>query len=332
MDRLSSCYFCGAALDASLSEYPIVPAELHPDDDQQQTVVLCPTCRRKLGQVVETVVGAMDGRSGTDGDSERRQVDADGAVEGDADGGDVGWMSAEDAVEQGSTSSRSASPRGDAAGDEGLLGGASGDDGSATPRRRRNGSAGAGDGNSDAPTGRPNGGRSGSTGDGGNYADGRSAADVANDRSEAGDAVEQGSTSPGSQARQDADEQSSSSHRSASPHEDAAGASSSEPSVADTPEDADEQSSSSPRSASPHEDADEGTGGPTDGEPSLTRLEYNKVMRLLQNREFPVDRAEIRAVATNAYKISDDEFERIIDAAVEHDLIDERNGQLVQAD
>ncbi|WP_226010574.1 hypothetical protein [Halomicrobium salinisoli] len=307
MDRLSSCYFCGAALDASLSEYPIVPAELLPDDDQQQTVVLCPTCQRKLGQVVETVVGAVDGQpdadddAGSTVDSGQQRTGTGGTVEGDADAENVGWTSAEDAVEQGSTSPRSASSREDANRDgngsyEGLLGGVgsdevkdgrgrdgarseppergrngrsddgrAGDDRSEAPRRPQNGSAGADDGNADASTGQRAGGRSGSTADEGNYGDGRSAADVASDRSEAAE-------------------------------------------------------------------ADEGTGDPTDGEPSLTRLEYNKVMRLLQNREFPVDRAEIKAVATNAYEISDDEFERIIDAAVEHDLIDERSGQLVQSD
>ncbi len=280
MDRLSSCYFCGAALDASLSEYPIVPAELHPDDDQQQTVVLCPTCRRKLGQVVETVVGAMDGQPDSDGgaesvgDADQRTTDANGAGRGDADDGDVGWVSAEDAVENDPSSPDSASSSEDATSngpDERLLGssndaddGRVADEGSATRRRRENGSADSGAEGSSASTDQHAGGRSGSTADEGNYADGRSA-DVASDRSE----------STGT---------------------------------------------------------DEGTDDPTDGDPSLTRLEYNKVMRLLQNREFPVDRAEIKAVATSAYELSDAEFERIIDAAVEHDLIDERNGQLVQAD
>ncbi|MFC7028724.1 hypothetical protein ACFQH8_17490 [Halomicroarcula sp. GCM10025710] len=46
MDRLSSCYFCGVAHDESLSEYPVVPKQLHPSEDTQRTAVLCSTCRR----------------------------------------------------------------------------------------------------------------------------------------------------------------------------------------------------------------------------------------------------------------------------------------------
>ncbi|EMA11511.1 hypothetical protein SAMN05443574_103214 [Haloarcula vallismortis] len=66
--------------------------------------------------------------------------------------------------------------------------------------------------------------------------------------------------------------------------------------------------------------------------PSLTKLEYNKVMRLLQNREMPVDRTEIREVAVNAYDIDGEQFDAIIDAAVDRDLIGQENGQLVESD
>jgi len=68
------------------------------------------------------------------------------------------------------------------------------------------------------------------------------------------------------------------------------------------------------------------------GGPSLTKLEYNKVMRLLQNRKMPVDRAEIREVAVNAYDIDGEQFDAIIDAAVDRDLIGQANGQLVESD
>jgi len=64
----------------------------------------------------------------------------------------------------------------------------------------------------------------------------------------------------------------------------------------------------------------------------MTKLEYNKVMRLLKNRPFPVDKAEIREVATSAYDIDQSEFETVIDAAVSRGLIAERNGQFVEAE
>jgi hypothetical protein len=69
---------------------------------------------------------------------------------------------------------------------------------------------------------------------------------------------------------------------------------------------------------------DAGTNGQ-----GLTRLEYNKVMRLLQNRELPVERADIQAVAVNAYEIEPAEFDTIVDAAIDRGLIGERDGQLV---
>jgi hypothetical protein len=61
---------------------------------------------------------------------------------------------------------------------------------------------------------------------------------------------------------------------------------------------------------------------------TISALEYNKVMRLLQNREFPVDRQEIEAVATNAYDLRQSECAEVIDLAVDRGLIDEREGEL----
>ncbi|MFB6087398.1 MAG: hypothetical protein ABEJ85_02660, partial [Haloarculaceae archaeon] len=70
MDRLSSCYFCGDALDAALDEYPVVPPMLDPDDGSQQTIVLCSDCRRKLEAVLESVVDAVDEPAEPDGAAE----------------------------------------------------------------------------------------------------------------------------------------------------------------------------------------------------------------------------------------------------------------------
>jgi NAD(P)-dependent dehydrogenase (short-subunit alcohol dehydrogenase family) len=58
MDQLSSCYFCGGALDVSLSEYPIIPKSLDPEAQKQGTVVLCSTCREKLATIIEPAVEA----------------------------------------------------------------------------------------------------------------------------------------------------------------------------------------------------------------------------------------------------------------------------------
>jgi len=214
MDRLSSCYFCGAALDVSLSEYPVVPKDLQSADDPGPTVVLCSTCRRKLGGIIETVVAA--GETEADGDVLAAGVDTE------------------------------APPSANAAGTA-----------DTTP-------------NDD-------------TADTGEGSDLRTPAEGEPDDADA--------TDPGE----------SSDLR--TPSEGA-------------PEDSDDVST------------DLGEEASADG-PTLTKLEYNKVMRLLQNRPFPVDRAEIREVATSAYDLDPDEFDAVIDAAVERDLLAEENGQFV---
>jgi hypothetical protein len=61
---------------------------------------------------------------------------------------------------------------------------------------------------------------------------------------------------------------------------------------------------------------------------SISALEYNKVMRLLQNREFPVDRAEIETVAANAYGLAESDCAAVIDLAIDRGLLREEGGQL----
>jgi len=75
------------------------------------------------------------------------------------------------------------------------------------------------------------------------------------------------------------------------------------------------------------------TGG--SGEPartSISALEYNKVMRLLQNREFPVERGEIEVVAANAYDLAQSDCAQVIDLAVDRGLLQEDGGQLYRPD
>jgi len=57
---------------------------------------------------------------------------------------------------------------------------------------------------------------------------------------------------------------------------------------------------------------------------------FRKVMRLLSNREFPVDRAEFVSLAASAYDLDDRTVGAMLDAAVEKDLIGEHDGQLVR--
>jgi hypothetical protein len=76
------------------------------------------------------------------------------------------------------------------------------------------------------------------------------------------------------------------------------------------------------------DDGDNGAGDQTPSGTTISALEYNRVMRMLQNREFPVDREEIVLVASNAYDIAQSECAQVIDLAVDRGLLDERDGKL----
>ena len=57
---------------------------------------------------------------------------------------------------------------------------------------------------------------------------------------------------------------------------------------------------------------------------------FRKVMRFCNNREFPVDRAEVSEFAAGAYDLEDHEVAEIFDYAIERGILAEENGQLVK--
>lgn len=56
---------------------------------------------------------------------------------------------------------------------------------------------------------------------------------------------------------------------------------------------------------------------------------YNKVVRLLQNRDFPIERGEIEDVAVGAYDVDVEECRSVIDAAIEKGLVAQEGSKLV---
>jgi hypothetical protein len=69
-------------------------------------------------------------------------------------------------------------------------------------------------------------------------------------------------------------------------------------------------------------DASEATGA--DGVPD----EYYKVLRLLQNREFPMERADLTGLVTGAYDVSEPQCERILETAIERGVLVEKGSTL----
>ncbi|MDY6819358.1 MAG: hypothetical protein SVG88_11910 [Halobacteriales archaeon] len=78
------------------------------------------------------------------------------------------------------------------------------------------------------------------------------------------------------------------------------------------------------KSGDENEDATESTKPRAEELPDGTR----QVLRLLRNREFPVNRAEIEEVARNAYELDRNESRRVIEALIDHDILREVDGQL----
>ena len=270
MEQLSSCYFCGGALDASLDEYPVVPKDLHPTREDQRTVVLCQGCRQKLGTVVETIVSVVENPESA-GTGDDRASDAADSSAGEDPLADEGWV---DAVELPSSGGADGvSTAGDAS----------------TADETRTDAAQTGETRADdADDGTDDVTYTTSTAAGGRRSVSGNAESIRDDTGPAGEtgAGDEDGTGRGSTASNDG---------------------------ADAPNDAGGNGS----------EAD-------DGRPSMTALENTKVMRLLQNREFPVDREEIRAVAVNAYDMSESQFDAVVDAAVDRGLIGEQDGQFVE--
>ncbi|ELZ73678.1 hypothetical protein C5B91_14480 [Haloferax sp. Atlit-10N] len=69
------------------------------------------------------------------------------------------------------------------------------------------------------------------------------------------------------------------------------------------------------------------TGGDS-SDPGEEPPKFRKVIRILQNREFPVERAEVEALASGAYDLEDDEVADIFDYAVERGLLVDDSGTL----
>jgi len=295
MDRLSSCYFCGIALDEPLRDYPLAPG----DGDPNAVVTLCPTCRRKL----ETVLGTVS--SPSDEDPEETAIVTEEAAQLDASGADPEALGAnapdvdEEPIVMGteetsavdeSEAEETESSESDATDDGEVDGTDATDDSDASPAASGRGKSPAADDTDTFET--------------------VETADVTAAAESAAADGEDGGADDGADGE---------SELAGQPDE-------GEP---DAPEDLQTGETSDDETGSESDDgSSEGDGVKT----TVSALEYNKVMRLLQNREFPVDRAEIVAVAANAYELSKSECGEVIDLAVDRGLVDQEDGRLVRAD
>jgi hypothetical protein len=330
MEQLSSCYFCGDALDASLEEYPLVPDSLAPTGGDRRTVVLCQPCKRKLDPVVEVVASAV---ASADVSPARPETDDDVIV---AESEDVPDDDHDHDAESTSNSVIGETPTaGDAATDETRFDGETGDsqfDSDADDRHDGGDSRPSSESESESDIGstlgddedvlRPVGGDSTDEPDAGTSSPkgtgNPSREDAGNSsREDAGNSSqrEAGNSSGGEEPRQRT--YTSGTRAGGRPTGQSQGGNGGEGSAGD--ENGDEGSAG---------DENDGTGGESDRDLTLSRLENTNVMRLLQNREFPVERDDFVIVASSAYEVSPRHCEKVIDLAVKHDLLREEDGDL----
>jgi|GEM_PF-1404462 len=78
-------------------------------------------------------------------------------------------------------------------------------------------------------------------------------------------------------------------------------------------------------------DSTDEQAGNSQDDASFERAEYNKVVKLLQNREFPVEIEEITVVARSAYGIDRNTTHAILDALIDRGVLEDRGDELVRA-
>lgn len=252
MSDFDACYFCGAAVDAPIATYDVVPGAV--SDEAGPTAALCPSCKGKLEKVFEPALRRLDGPG---------------------EGAEITLDAADD-------SARSRGHTGEAATEQST--------GQPTTERSRD------DSNPDETS--------------------QSATEAVTADTEASTGSQSTGFDEGIEIPPaDADEQS-------------------EPVVDDEPTGAHDDPIAAPENTVESRRADEPPEDSTaESAPERPDTEtYNRVVRLLQNREFPVDRSEFETLASSAYEVTPGECERVIDYAIHRGELAESSGMLQKPD
>jgi hypothetical protein len=306
MADLSSCYFCSAAMDVSLREYAVVPEAFEPTPRDQATVLVCGSCQRKLDRVLEPVVNAareQAARARRD-DAQRGQSNVDRR-------NPQSGTSSQQGQQQPRDDRRQRTQR-DAGGDQ------SGTD-TATPIVPSN-----------------------ATGDSGPRHPNQSDADAprnevprndAADPQQPFDVDETASVFDDSGDAADGDDGTDSVFADGTTtvdSPDTGGTDASDTNLGDGIDFITDDNDTSNATDTGSSSSD--TTGAADTTPDVDPNTYNKVVRLLQNRDLPTPRSEIETIASSAYDIPTLETEAIIDTAIQRGLVAERGDELVHPD
>ncbi|RXK51696.1 hypothetical protein [Halorientalis pallida] len=294
MSEFASCYFCGTALDAQIEAYPVVPESAGGGD--QPTVDLCPVCRRKLSKVLDVALSAAEG--------------AEAAATPLAAGPDPSPLEADhedptadlESEDDGDEPAYAVEPSGEATAVEGN------------------------EGERSEPSREPSGERSEPRDSEAEAdADGIGTANDGAEKEAAADTDEPVAAEPETEdgsAETTSDGESTSAETAEA---DDAVANGEVPGTAadDGAGGADEDGTTETGSPGP---AESGSDQPS----ILSTPAAQKIIKLLQNREFPIDREEIEVVASNAYEIPAQDCDDVIEALVSEGYVGQRKGKLVR--
>jgi hypothetical protein len=331
MPALAACYFCGDAVGASLEEHAI-PLDAPVDD--QVSVTLCADCHSKLTALLEELpVGESDAddssaSSQTAPDESKSgtvsAIDDEAADEGTAESASPGEQDTPDATDSSEvdTVSTPGSETGSATGADPDTASDPASDPDVDPLSGEQEPIFAGEDGTilgeDAPDDEPEGSRPFSS-NAGDDAQGSVATAGSNGPDEAADADDPIAAPPAEERdAPDSEAESATDPRDATP--DDPGASAVE--VSTSSGGSTNQAGSDPTDATADRSAADGPLA------DVSPRTYNRVVRLLQNREFPVDRADFEALATSAYELDHGECAAALDGAIEKGLLEERDGEL----
>ncbi|QLK24522.1 hypothetical protein HYG81_10330 [Natrinema zhouii] len=279
---------CDFCADDAVGAFEIVPPELEPTEAEQRRVVCCPDCRDRLETLLEPLLARAGAETDVDADAETNTADVEP---------DMTDAEALDATDEEPTV------------DESVL--ATVDDSTATRSRTAGSNATVSDGaashsaDSNADEAEPT---------------------RTEDESDAASSLEEGITferdehAPDEEPAADAEPAAGTETATAAETADAETVATDSTGATGTADaaDADDQSESV-------SDSDDGDSTSASTRPPAT---YNKVIRLLRNREFPMERSDVEALAAGAYDLEAHEVEAIIDYAIEDGEFVEKRGAL----
>jgi hypothetical protein len=292
MPELQSCYFCGELGDA-LTAVDVVPADLA-DESTQRTVVVCSTCHRKLDAVLAPLRDLATAGSGeTDVDDSATAegtapTDADTSAEATAPTDDDDAVDAESPLAPTDSVEESSDDTGSS---EITFAEAAGTQDAATDE----------------------------TGDGIGFGERDPERTDGTDDTLLG-GVDETDDSALDEAEATADDPDAASDEAT--ESDPAG----DDAVDDPGEETDAAGDDTSGDATAETDA---AGEPADDPPSDDPpTGYRKIVRLLQNREFPVERASFVDLASNAYELEESDVAASLDRLVDRGALVESGGEL----